>query len=156
MEEPIILTSDSTILTTLNFKPYRNMSQRGVIPFLPDDDQPQTRDVFTPWGSKLTAKKGDMLVFELDKPDDKWPIDAGIFDETYMLVHPGYCVKKGITLLIPLVNVTGGDENQMVEVHTLEGAELVRAGDFYLAKGVRGEIWPYPVSKVDQIMRPIE
>ncbi len=156
MEEPIVLTSDSSLIAKLNFKPYRNMSQRGVVPFLPAEHEPQTREVFTPWGSRLTAKKGDMLVFELDKPDDKWPVDAVIFDESYMLMAPGYCIKKGITWLVPLVDVTGGDGESFVEVHTLEGVESVRAGDFFLAKGVRGEIWPYPISKANQIMRPIE
>lgn len=156
MEEPIVLTSDSSLLAELKFKPYRNMSQRGVIPFLPADDEPQTREVFTPWGSKLTAKKGDMLVFELDRPDDKWPVDALIFDESYLLMAPGYCIKKGVTWLAPLVDIANGDHNRVVEVHSIEGVELVRAGDFFLAKGVKGEIWPYPVSKANQIMRPIE
>jgi hypothetical protein len=54
------------------------------------------------------------------------------------------------------VDVTQGDEDRIVEVHTLEGAEQVRAGDFFLARGIKGEIWPYPISKANQIMRPIE
>jgi hypothetical protein len=156
MEDPIVLTSDSPILANLNFKSYRNMAQRGVIPFLPREDEPQIREVFTPWGSKLTAKKGDMLVFELDKPDDKWPVDPVIFDETYMIIHPGFCVKKGLTQLVPLVDVTNGDHDRFVEVHTLEGPESVRAGDFFLARGIKGEIWPYPIDKANQIMIPIE
>jgi hypothetical protein len=156
MQDPIILTSDSPILTTLNFRAYRNMAQRGVVPFLPLEDEPQIKEVYTPWGSKLTAKKGDMLVFELDRPEDKWPVDAGIFDETYLMIDPGYCVKKGITWMVPLIDITAGDADRPVEVHTLEGPEQVRAGDFFLAKGIRGEIWPYPISKANQIMRPIE
>jgi hypothetical protein len=156
MQEPIILTSESPILASLNFKAYRNMAQRGVIPFLPPENEPQVKEMYTPWGAKLTAKKGDLLVFELDRPEDKWPVDAGIFDETYLMIDPGYCVKKGITWLVPLVDVTSGDMDRTVEVHTLEGPELVRAGDFLLAKGIRGEIWPYPISKANQIMRPIE
>ena len=97
-----------------------------------------------------------MLVFELDRPEDKWPVDPQIFDETYIVIQPGYCVKKGITWLVPLVDATNGNGERFVEVHTLEGPELVKAGDFYLAKGARGEIWPYPISKADQIMMPIE
>lgn len=156
MEEPLVLTSDSPVLASLNFKAYRNTSQRGVIPFLPRDDEPQSMELFTPWGSRLTAKKGDMLVFELDRPDDKWPIDPVIFDESYMIVDLGYCIKRGLTWLVPLVDATNGDPDRLVEVHTLEGMETVRAGDFFLAKGVKGEIWPYPIEKANQIMKPVE
>jgi hypothetical protein len=30
----------------------------------------------------------------------------------------------------------------------MEGPETVRAGDFYLARGVKGEIWPYPAHRM--------
>jgi hypothetical protein len=154
MKESVILMSDDPILNSLNFKPYRNMVSRRVVPFVPEIDQPQTMEVTTPWGSKLTAKKGDLLVSELDKPDDMWPIDAYIFDETYIIIAPGICVKRAITMLVPLTEITGGDEDQMVVVHTLEGPVTVRAGDFLLAKGVKGEIWPYPKAKAAEIMKP--
>jgi hypothetical protein len=39
-------------------------------------------------------------------------------------------------------------------VHTFEGAVTVRAGDFFLAKGVKGEIWPFPKEKVAEMMKP--
>ncbi len=154
MKEPVVLMPDDPILNSVNFRPYRNMVSRHVAPFVPADDQPQTMEVSTPWGSKLTAKKGDLLVSELDRPDDVWPIDARIFDETYLVTAPGFCIKRAITLLAPLTDVTDGDEDQMVIVHTLEGTETVRAGDFLLAKGVRGEIWPYPKAKAAKIMKP--
>jgi hypothetical protein len=154
MKQPFILLPDDPILNSLNFKPYRNMVSRRVEPFVPRDDQPQTMEVFTPWGSKLTAKKGDLLVSELDKPDDIWPVDAHIFDETYLITAPGLCVKRAVTLLVPLTDVTDGDEERMVIVHTFEGPVTVRAGDFLLAKGVKGEIWPYPKAKAAQIMKP--
>ena len=154
MKEPVVLLPDDPILNSLNFKPYRNMIPRHVVPFVPGDNEPQTMEVPTPWGSKLTVKKGDLLVSELDKPDDKWPIDARIFDETYLVTSPGFCIKRAITLLVPLTDVTNGDEDQMVTVHTLEGTETVRAGDFLLAKGVRGEIWPFPKAKAAKIMKP--
>jgi hypothetical protein len=73
-----------------------------------------------------------------------------------MMTGPGICVKRAITLIVPLSEVTGGDENRMVTVQTLEGPETVRAGDFFLAKGVRGEIWPYLKEKVAKTMRPAE
>lgn len=156
MREPLVLTSDDPILERLNFKPYRNAMVRRVVPFLPAPYESQTKEVKTPWGSILTAKKGDMLISELDAPADVWPIDAMIFDETYMMTGPGICVKRAITLIVPLSDVTSGDENRMVTVQTLEGPETVRAGDFFLAKGVRGEIWPYLKEKVAKTMRPAE
>jgi hypothetical protein len=156
MSDPIEIKSDDPILNSLNFIPHRNMIQRRVTVFVPAEDQPQTMDIITPWGSKLTAKKGDLLVSELDNTDDMWPIDALIFDETYIITGPGFCIKRGITFLIPLTELTGGDEDQIVIVHTLEGPESVRAGDFLLAKGVKGEIWPYPKEKALAIMKPVE
>jgi len=39
-------------------------------------------------------------------------------------------------------------------VQTFEGPVTVRAGDFLLAKGVKGEIWPYPKEKAAEIMKP--
>lgn len=156
MSEPFVLMSDDPIINRLNFRGFRNSMIRKVVPFLPASDQPQEMHVKTPWGSMLTAKSGDMLISELDKPEDFWPIDAGIFDETYVVIKPGLCIKRAITLIVPLADVVGGDENRMVTVHTLEGPETVRAGDFYLAKGVKGEIWPYPKDKVTKTMRPVE
>jgi hypothetical protein len=154
MKDPVILLSDDPRINSLNFKPHRSMVTRRVVPFIPQDDQPQTMEISTPWGSKLTAKKGDLLVSELDKPDDIWPIDARIFDDTYIIVAPGLCIKRAVTLLVPLIEVTDGDEDRMVTVHTYEGPVTVRAGDFFLAKGVKGEIWPYPKEKAAQIMKP--
>jgi hypothetical protein len=102
----------------------------------------------------LKVKKGDFLISELEKPNDVWPIDAKIFDETYLIVAPGLCVKRATTLLVPLTELTDGDEEQQVTVHTLEGPTTVRAGDFFLAKGIKGEIWPYPKEKVKEKMKP--
>ena len=156
MSEPIVLKSDDPILNSLKFKPYRNMVQRRVVAFTPAEDQPQSMEIITPWGSKLTAKKGDLLISELDKTNDIWPIDALIFDETYLITAPGFCIKRGITFLVPLTEVTGSDEDRKVIIHTLEGPETVRAGDFLLAKGVKGEIWPYPIDKAAKIMKLVE
>jgi hypothetical protein len=156
MSEPIVLKSDNPILNSLKFKPYRNMVQRRVIAFVPAEDQPQTMDITTPWGAQLTAKKGDLIISELNTPDDKWPVSAEIFDASYLIIGPGLCVKRAVTLLVPLTDLTDGDEDQMVTIHTLEGVDTVRAGDFLLAKGVRGEIWPYPKEKAAEIMKPAE
>jgi hypothetical protein len=154
VEEPIVLTSDNPLLNSLNFKPFRNMVQRRVEPFAPKDDEPQTKDIVTPWGVRLTAQKGDMLVSELNTPADVWPVHPEIFDKSYLVISPGLCVKSAVTLLVPLTDITHGNEDRLVTIHTLEGVDTVRAGDFLLAKGVNGEIWPYPKEKAAEIMRP--
>lgn len=156
MSKPIVITSDDLILESLDFKPYRSKVERRVIPFLPDSGDPQTLEVKTPWGAVLTAKKGDFLVSEVDAPHDYWPIDPMIFEASYIITRPGYCAKNAVTLLVPLTDVTNGDPDQKVTVVSLEGAETVRAGDFFLAKGIKGEIWPYPKGKIDEVMTPAE
>lgn len=156
MSEPIVITSSDSLLENVNFKPYRSKVERRVVPFFPDPGESQTIDINTPWGSQLTAKKGDFLVSEVDTPNDYWPIDPVIFEESYVIIRPGYCVKSAVTLLAPLTEITNGDEDRMVTVVSLEGPETVRAGDFYLAKGVKGEVWPYPKEKIDDVMVPAE
>jgi len=156
MNNPMVITSDDAILRSLNFKPYRSKVERRVIPFVPSLDEPQTMEVNTPWGAQLTAKRGDFLVSEMEKPHDFWPVDPSIFDESYVLIRPGYCVKKAITLLVPMTDITHGDPDQKVTVVSMEGSETVRAGDFYLAKGIKGEIWAYPKDKISEVMTPAE
>jgi len=155
MSDPLILTSSDLILETLNFKPYRSKVERRVVPFLPSRDESQTMEINTPWGTQLTARKGDFLVSEVGTPNDYWPIDPVIFEESYVVVRPGYCVKKAITLLVPLTDITG-DPDCDVTVVSLEGPATVKAGDFYLAKGIKGEIWPYPKEKIDDVMMPVD
>lgn len=156
MSKTIIITSDDPILESLNFKPYRSKVERRVIPFLPDTNDPQTLEVKTPWGALLTAKKGDFLVSEVDTPNDYWPIDPMIFEESYIITRPGYCAKNAITLLVPLTDITRGNPDREVTIISLEGPQTVRAGDFYLAKGIKGEVWPYPKEKIDDVMTPAD
>lgn len=156
MSSPIVVTSSDSILNTLHFKPYRSKVERRVIPFMPLPNEPQSMDIKTPWGAVLTAKSGDMLVSEVDKPNDFWPVNPVIFEESYVIIRPGYCIKRAITLLTPLTEVTHGDPDALVTVVTMEGSETVRAGDFYLAKGVKGEVWPYPKDKIAQVMMPAD
>jgi hypothetical protein len=155
MSEPLTITSRDTILEKLPFKAYRSKVERRVVPFFPGPKEPQTMEITTPWGAQLTAHKGDFLISEVDTPNDYWPIDPVIFEESYVIIRPGYCVKKAITLLAPLTEVTH-DPERKVTVVSLEGAETVRAGDFYLAKGIKGEIWPYPKEKIDDVMTPAD
>ena len=155
MRSPIVISSDDSILMTLNFKPYRSKVERRVIPFLPAPGEPQSMEVSTPWGAQLTAKFGDFLVSEVDTPSDYWPIDPQIFEESYVIIRPGYCVKKALTLLVPLTDITGDPERE-VTIISLEGPETVKAGDFYLASGIKGEVWPYPKEKVVDVMLPAD
>ncbi len=155
MTEPLRLTPDDEILQRLPFRPYRSTVERRFERFLPAAGEPPTVDVTTPWGETLTAKAGDYLVSEANAPDDIWPVDAEIFESTYLITRPGHCVKRAVTLLVPLVEVTG-DPDRLVIIETMEGEETVRAGDFYLARGVKGEIWAYPKEKVGTIMVPAE
>jgi hypothetical protein len=56
-----------------------------------------------------------------------------------------------------MTDLTNGDQNRIVTVQTLEGPETVRAGDFYLARGIKGEIWPYPLNRMSgTLMMPKE
>src|SRR5436189_6171022 len=107
MNDPMVITSDDIVLETLSFKPYRSKVERRVIPFMPALGEEQSLGIKTPWGTMLTAKSGDFLISEVDTPNDFWPIDAQIFEESYVLIRPGYCVKKAVTLLTPLTEVTG-------------------------------------------------
>lgn len=155
MSEPLVITSSDSILNTLDFKAYRSKVERRVVPFFPRPGEPQTLEINTPWGTQLTARKGDFLVSEVETPDDYWCIDPVIFEESYVIIRPGYCVKKAVTLLVPLTDITDNPD-QKVTVVTLEGDETVRAGDFYLAKGIKGEIWPYPKEKIKDVMMPVD
>lgn len=155
MSEPISITSDDPRLKSLNFHAYRSIVERRVIAFTPEPGKKQTMEIATPWGETLTASAGDLLVSEVKSPDDYWPVRSDIFDETYIITRPGFCIKRGLVELAPLVELTGGDEDAQVTVHSLEGHTTVRAGDFYLARGVQGEIWAFPREKVESIMAPV-
>ena len=154
MVKKVELYSNDPIIERLHFRPYRIIEERRVKQFLPKPDEPQTMEIITPWGGYLTATPGDYLISEIDSPNDCWPIDSRIFEESYEIIRPGYCVKRATVDLIPLVDLTDGDEDQMVIVHTLEGTEVARAGDFFLARGIKGELWCYPKEKVFKKMKP--
>ena len=104
----------------------------------------------------MTAKRGDILISEMDTPQYVWPVDPLIFEASYEAIRPGVCIKRAITWLAPLTELTDGNPDREVTVVSLEGASTVRAGDYYLAKGVAGEIWAYDAKKVGKIMKPVE
>jgi hypothetical protein len=152
VKKTISIKSGDPLLSRLHFRPYQTTVERGVIPFAPAADEEQTLDILTPWGETLTASAGDLIVYELDAPNDRWPVNADIFERTYRITRPGFCVKRAVTLLAPLTELTGGDADVEVDVYSLEGNYPVRAGDFYLARGTQGEIWAVPKEKVDSLM----
>jgi hypothetical protein len=157
MSERLVITSEDPILDTLPFKSFLNPEERCVAQFLPGPDEPQEIMVMTPWGAELKAEKGDYLVSDIAKPKEAWPVSKEIFERTYIITRPGFCMKSAVTELVPMVELTAGDPDQMVVVQTLEGPETVRAGDFYLARGIDGEIWPYPFNrKTGTVMIPKE
>lgn len=156
MTKHTVLTVNDPILDRLKFKPYRSIVERRFERFLPKPSEPDRMEIPTPWGESLTATPGDYLVSEMDSPNDRWPVEAEIFENSYEIVRPGVCIKRAVTRLVPLVDVTDGDADQMVTVYTLEGPETVRAGDFYLARGIHDEIWTYPKDKVQSVMKPAE
>ncbi len=155
MKKHLEIRASDSGLNGLDFKPYRNAVERRAIQFLPRPSELQLLSVKTPWGETLKAKKGDYIVNELDTPKDKWPVDRQIFEESYLETRPGYYVKRALTYLVPLSDVTG-DSEQLITVFTLEGAVTVRSGDFYLARGIKGEIWPYPRHKVETTLKMAE
>ena len=156
MEEPLVVSPKDKILERLDFKPYRSIVERRVLPFLPVSGEPQTMEIRTPWGVELTARRGDFLISEIETPNDFWPIDPQIFEDSYIITRPGYCIKRARINLVPLIDLTDGVADRLVTIETVEGPETVRAGDFYLARGIKGEIWPYPKEKVKEVMVPVE
>lgn len=155
MSQPIDIRATDTALQYLKFKPYRYKQARQAFQFLPTAGEPQTMVIYTPWGGELVAETGDYIVSEMGTPENRWPVQKEIFEETYLETSPGVYIKRALVNLYPLSDFTK-DPEQLVSVHTLEGVVTVRAGDFYLCQGVKGEIWPMPIDKVKTTMQPVE
>ena len=155
MSQPIDIRAQDSILRQLDFKVYRYNQERQAVQFSPNAGEPQTMIILTPWGAELVVEKGDYIVNEIDSPDNRWPIQQDIFESTYTEIRPGYYIKRAEVHLYPLRDFTK-DPEQLVRVHTLEGVVTVRSGDFYLARGIKGEIWPMPNDKVETSLSLIE
>ena len=136
-----------SLIDNLTFGKYRCTTTRRAVQFLPEPHEPQKIEITTPWGAVLEVTAGDYLVSEMDKPEDRWPVEEQIFNETYEEIAPGVYRKKAITLLVPLTEIVP-DPEQLVVIETLEGNVEVKAGNFFLARGVKNEIWPYPANDV--------
>jgi hypothetical protein len=139
----------------LKFKSYRYKQERQAYQFMPKEGEATRIVIATPWGAELIAEKGDYIVNELGVPENSWPVQKDIFEETYVEIQKGIYIKRAYVSLYPLVEYTK-DPEQLVSVHTLEGVVTVRAGDFYLCRGVKGEIWPMPNDKVLTTLIPVD
>jgi len=148
MSQPTEIRAQDKILLKLPFKSYRYTQERQAVQFWPHSRDPQTMVIQTPWGAELIVEKGDYIVNDVGSPDNRWPVKQDIFEATYLEIRPGVFIKRAIVHLYPLRDFTK-DSEQLVRVHTLEGVVTVRAGDFYLAKGIKGEVWPMPNDKVE-------
>lgn len=146
---------EDPVLEELDFRPYRSAVLRRAVQFLPAPDESQSMTILCPWGEELLAQAGDYIVSEDPDPGDRWPVDREIFERTYEQVREELFRKRQLTHLVPLVCITN-DPDALVLVHTLEGDVTVRAGDFHLARGVEGEIWPLPSGKVEAQMSPVD
>jgi hypothetical protein len=155
MSQPIELRAHNAALQHLKFKLYRYKQERQAFQFFPEDGEAKTMIIQTPWGGELIIEPGDYIVNEIGTPENRWPVQKDIFEETYVETHPGIYIKRAPVSLYPLAELTK-DAEQLVSVHTLEGVVTVRAGDFYLCRGVKGEIWPMPVDKVATTLTPAE
>lgn len=155
MSQPIEIRATDTALQKLKFKQYRYRQERQAFQFMPKDGEPSTMSIQTPWGAELIADSGDYIVNEIGTPDNRWPVKKDIFEETYIETRTGIYIKRALVSLYPLKELTK-DPEQLVSVHTLEGVVTVRAGDFYLCRGIKGEIWPMPIDKVHTTLAPAE
>lgn len=156
MHEPILLSSQDPKLQHIVFRPYRSAVLRRAEPFLPAPEEAQEMAVDTPWGETLIAEPGDYIVSEIDRPEERWPVDRETFEKSYFEVEASVYAKRSLVDLAPLVEVTGGDPEQQVTIQTMEGEVTVRAGDFYLARGMLGELWPYSKEKADSTLVPLK
>ena len=156
MEKRLVISPQDPFLNSKKFRMYRSVVERNVEAFVPRSNEKQTMEIQTPWGEVLTVRAGDFIVSEIVRPYDRWPVRADIFEETYIITRPGFCIKRAVTPLIKLTELTDGDENVSVTVQSLEGETTVRSGDFYLARGPMGEIWAVPREKVENVMVPVD
>ncbi|GAB4579830.1 MAG: hypothetical protein Fur0022_25690 [Anaerolineales bacterium] len=154
MSQPIEIRAQDSALKRLKFKVYRYKQERQAYQFWPKDGEPPTKVILTPWGAELIAQAGDYIVNEIGTPENSWPVQKDIFEETYVETQPGIYIKRAYVSLYPLSEFTK-DPEQLVSVHTLEGVVTVRAGDFYLCRGVKGEVWPMPNDKVLTTLVPV-
>ena len=166
----LVLREDDPSLASLDFRPYRSAAARHACQFLPGPDEPQILSVRCPWGETLTAEPGDYVVSESElagSEEDRWVVSRCIFERTYAPISEDdddtrrklgsgrgkegeerLFRKEAMTHLVPMIAACGGDPESRAILCTREGEVTVRAGDFHLARGADGEIWPIPNEKV--------
>lgn len=154
MKESIEIRADDPILKKVKFKIYGYKDKRVAKQFLPKPDEPQTKELEVPWGDTLTMKRGDYIVSSTQDSENSWPVEKDIFEKSYKEEEPGTGVfrKVASVALAPLTEFTDGNPDQMVTVYSLEGPETVPAGKFHLARGIKGEIWPFPNDGIESTL----
>lgn len=158
MNAPIELRSDDEIVKNAKYTIYGYRDRRTAQQFLPQDDEPQTKEIPVSWGGTLTAKKGDYLVQNADNPADSWPVEKDIFEKSYEEEKPGTGVFKKVAAvaMVPMTAFTNGDPDQLVTVYTLEGSYTIEAGKFHLARGIKGEIWAFHSEAMEDTLYKLE
>lgn len=152
-DSSVHITPEQT--STFRFSAFRNKSRRFARQYHPENTASRDYTLKTPWGEELTVSPGDYIVSESGNPEDAWPVEKHIFEKTYVEVEPGVYIKNAVVELVPLWQVVESPDD-MVTVSTLEGNVSVRAADFYLARGIDGEIWPIPKEKVENSMEQFQ
>jgi len=150
------IRSNSPFLKILDFRPYCCAgTERKAEQFTPNENEPTTKEIQAPWGGVLTAEAGDYIVSDIENPKDSWVVKKNIFDTTYSKTKQNTFIKSASVLLVPLTEITGNPDEEVI-VYTLEGPMTVRSGEFYLAMGIEGEIWPIPKEKVGTELIPLD
>lgn len=125
MTSPVEIRADDALLQQLPFKKYRYTKTRKAQQFLPEEDQPQTEKVKTPWGAELEAQKGDYLVSDQENPTDQWVVEKEIFEDSYRSAslrdqeEADLYTKSALVELVPLTKVTR-DPDREVTVYSRE------------------------------------
>lgn len=153
--KPLELKASDPIINSLVFKTYRYTNKRQAEQFLPDADQSQTIHIETGWGGVLTGSSGDYIVWELDNPEERWVVENEIFLASYTEIETGIFVKNATVDLAPLTDITRDPDREVI-IYSIEGPLRVRSGDFYLALGVKKEIWPAPIEHIKNCMELLD
>ena len=156
------LRHNDPVIQQLEFDKYRSKVCRAITQFLPKDGEAQTCTVNAPWGTE-EVRAGDYIGSEIGNSTHSWRIEKGAFESSYEWVEPGIARKSAVIELIPLVNLTHNPD-AMVKIYTcIPGEEakdadkhcIERAGEVFLARGVKGELYRYPIAKAEKELEKV-
>ena len=150
------------VIQTLRFDKYRSKVCIAVTQFLPKDNEPQTCIVNPP----DEVRAGDYIGSEIGNSTNAWRIEKGTFESSYEWVAPGIARKSAVIELIPLVTLTDNPD-RIVKIYSYVPGEeteeamdgdkrfIERAGDVFLARGAKGELYRYPITKANSELEKI-